>query len=72
MHATFTPPRAPGAPRIAAIDLRLTELRRELSRATVLMGLGKLHPEGFVAFTTPLRDEQTRLEVERVRLMRSF
>lgn len=71
MHATFTPHHAPGAPRIAAIDRRLTQLQRDLSRATVLLGVGKLRPEGFVACATPLRDEQARLQAERVRLMRN-
>ncbi|HWH07932.1 MAG TPA: hypothetical protein VNX21_01950 [Candidatus Thermoplasmatota archaeon] len=71
MHATFTPHRAPGAERIHAIDRRLHELQRELARATVLLGLGKLQPEGYAACAAPLKAERATLEVERVRLMRN-
>lgn len=71
MHATFTPAAAPHAARIHAIDRRLRDVRRELSRATVLLGVGKLHADGYAAFSAPLKAERAGLEAERVRLLRN-
>ena len=71
MHATFTPHALPGAARLHAIDRRLHDIQREISRATVMLGVGKLHWEGYAAFSAPLKAERVTLEVERVRLMRN-
>ena len=71
MHATFTPHAAPGAERIMTIDRRLHDLQRELSRATVLLGVGKLPPEGYVALAGRLKAERAVLASERVRIIRN-
>lgn len=71
MHATFTPHALPGAERVHAIDRRLHDIQRDLSRAIVMLGVGKLPPDGFAAFAAPLKAERAALEGERVRLLRN-
>ncbi|MHB8586677.1 MAG: hypothetical protein ACYDDF_12695 [Thermoplasmatota archaeon] len=53
---------------IHALDLKIHDLSRKISKATVMLGTGKLSQEGYRRYVDDLKSERADLEAKRVHL----